>query len=475
MTNSTFSLQEQHEALKRLIEKFELEMHLVDVNPGPRQELERSLLQKRHDAELERHLRRFHAADLADLIEVLSSEHRKLVWDHIPTQRRGEVMLELADAVLESVVESMSKEDIVAALSELDPDDLTYLSDAVPDEAFHTALQTLTSEERTWVHTAVTYREEEAGHLMASDMVILKPDQTMENVQAMLRSRKELPDHTDKLFVIDLRGHLIGALFLQDILLNESDTRVEDAMRERVVTFHPRDELDEVALAFERYDLVSAPVINERGKLIGRLTIDAVLDYVREESEKDALNVVGVVESEDLFARIWDSARNRWLWLGINLVTAFGISRVIGAFENTIAELIALASLMPIIASVAGNTGNQTTALVIRSLALNQLQGSNFWHLLRKELAISLLNGIVWGVVVGLFAYLFYQQIGLSVVVTVAMALSFLLAALLGVSAPVLLERIGRDPAMGSSVILTGMIDALGFFVFLLLASLFLV
>ena len=475
MTNSTFSLHEQHEALKRLIEKFELEMHLVEVNPGPRQELERSLLQKQHNAELERHLRRLHVADLADLIEVLSGDHRQLVWNHIATARRGEVMLELGDAVLESVVKSMSKDDIVAALSELDPDDLTYLSDAVPDEAFHAALQTLTSEERTWVHAAATYHEEEAGHLMVSDMVVLKPQQTLENVQAMLRMRKELPDHTDKLFVIDLRGHLIGALFLQDILLNESDTLVENAMRERVVTFHPKDELDEVALAFERYDLISAPIINERGKLIGRLTVDTVLDYMREASEKDALNVVGVVETEDLFARIWHSARNRWLWLGINLLTAFGISRVIGAFEDTIAQLVALASLMPIIASVAGNTGNQTTALVIRSLALNQLQGSNFWHLLRKEFAISLLNGIVWGVIVGLFAYLFYQQLGLSVVVTVAMALSFVLAALLGVSAPVLLERIGRDPAMGSSVILTGMIDALGFFVFLLLASMFLV
>jgi magnesium transporter len=310
---------------------------------------------------------------------------------------------------------------------------------------------------------------------MTSDMVAVFPGQRLGAVQSLLQSKRELPNHSDKLFVIDQRGHLCGTLLVQDILLNPADLLVEQVMKKKVVRFRPEDRLDEVVHAFDRYNLVSAPVVNDRGKLIARLTVDDVLDFSRKALQTDALNVVGVVESEDMFAKIWDSARNRWLWLGINLITAFVISRVIGAFEGTIGQLVALASLMPIIASVAGNTGNQTTALVIRGLALNQIRGGNLWHLLRKELSISLLNGLVWGLVVGMFAFVFYQNMGLSTVVTVAMVLSFILAAVLGVTAPVFLHHIGRDPAMGSSVILTGLIDALGFFVFLLLASLFLV
>jgi magnesium transporter len=241
------------------------------------------------------------------------------------------------------------------------------------------------------------------------------------------------------------------------------------------VRFHPEDEAEEAGRAFERYDLISAPVTNERGKLVGRLTVDIVMDYIREESEADVLNVAGVVETEDLFANIWDSARNRWLWLSINLLTAFAISRIIGAFEGTIDQLVALASLMPIIAAVAGNTGNQTAALVIRSLALDQIRAGNVWHLFRKEIAISILNGFVWGLAVGAFAYVFYTNLALSAVVTAAMMLSFLVASLIGVGAPMILERSGRDPAMGSSVIVTGLTDAMGFFLFLLLATVLLI
>lgn len=475
MKEQKFSLHDRIDETKRLLDKYELEKHLIEVSSSRQPSLEKVLIQKRYTAELERAIRKLHVADLAILLETIPHEKRMQIWSLVPDARRGEVLLELSDAVLESIVEGTPHDALVAALRELDPDDLSYIKDAIPEPAFRDALNTLTMEERDFVHTSITYPEDCAGHLITSDTVVIHPEQNLSEVQTKLRATREFTRDIEKIFVVDNRGHFVGALFLTDILVNEPDTLVRDVMKEKVVNFHPEDRLDDVALAFERYDLVSAPVINDRGKLLGRLKIETVMDYVRESTQLDALNVVGVVESEDLFAKIWDSARNRWLWLGINLVTAFIISRVIGAFEHTIGQLVALASLMPIIASVAGNTGNQTTALVIRSIALNQLHGGNIWHVLRKEVTISLLNGVVWGLLVGLFSYLFYQNPGLSLVVTVAMVLSFLLAAILGVSAPIFLHHIGRDPAMGASVILTGMIDALGFFVFLLLASLFLV
>ena len=475
MSTTNFSLQKEIDGIKALLDKFRIEMHLIGASESRQQGLEQTLLKRQQDVELERHLMKFHVADLAALLEVLPADDRRLIWECIPDQRHGDVLMELSDPVLESIVDHMSHADLIAALRGLDPYDLSYLNEKIPSAAFHEALAELSKDDRSWVHTAIKYPEESVGHLMTSDMVAVFPGQRLGAVQSLLQSKRELPNHSDKLFVIDQRGHLCGTLLVQDILLNPADLLVEQVMKKKVVRFRPEDRLDEVVHAFDRYNLVSAPVVNDRGKLIARLTVDDMLDFSRKALQTDALNVVGVVESEDMFAKIWDSARNRWLWLGINLITAFVISRVIGAFEGTIGQLVALASLMPIIASVAGNTGNQTTALVIRGLALNQIRGGNLWHLLRKELSISLLNGLVWGLVVGMFAFVFYQNMGLSTVVTVAMVLSFILAAVLGVTAPVFLHHIGRDPAMGSSVILTGLIDALGFFVFLLLASLFLV
>ena len=475
MSEQSLPHQERVERVRELLEKFRIENRLVDVTPGQRHDLEASLLRRQQAVELERRLSGVHTADLADLLESLPPDVRDLVWHHTPIKRRGEILLELDDAVRDNLIGRTSREDLLAALSSLDADDLALLSDELPSDVFHAALSALASEDARWVRDTLSYPEEQVGHWMSSEMVVVQQDSTLAAIQSQLQQQASLPIHTDKLFVIDPRGLLCGVLFLQDILLNKPDTIVRTVMKTQVVSFRPKDDSDDTARAFERYDLVSAPVINERGKLIGRLTVDAVMDYVREAAEMDSLNVVGVVESEDLFAGILASARNRWLWLSINLVTAFVISRIIGSFESTISQLVALASLMPIVASVAGNTGNQTTALVIRSLAVNQLHAGNIGHLFRKEVGISALNGTVWGIVVGVFAYAFYQNIELSLVVAIAMMLTFILAALFGVGAPLLLERLGRDPAMGSSVILTGITDALGFLVFLTLASIFLV
>jgi magnesium transporter len=475
MEHPTQSLQERIADIHRLLEKFRVESHLVTASFQRKPDLERVLVERQQTAELERHLAKFHAADLAELLESLSADDRQHVWARLAPQRRGEVLLELSNAVLTSLVESMSHVELVAALQYLDADDLAYLSDAIPGRAFHETVNALNSEDRSWVRDTAAYTADSVGHLMFSESLIVHPTQTLASIQALLRDQKELSLNTEKLFVADSRGHLCGTLFLQDILLNAPESSVADVMQENVVAFRPDDDLNDAARAFERYDLISAPVVNERGKIIGRLTVDSVMDYVREASEMDALNVVGVVGTEDLFSTVWSSARNRWLWLCINLGTAFVVSRIIGNFEGTITKMVALASLMPIITSMAGNTGNQTAALVIRRLALDQISRGNLRQLWRKELGISLLNGVVWGGAVGLFAYVFYQQFALALVAALAMMLGFQLAAVVGIGAPLLLDRLGRDPAMGSSVILTGLTDALGFLVFLALASIFLV
>jgi magnesium transporter len=250
---------------------------------------------------------------------------------------------------------------------------------------------------------------------------------------------------------------------------------VADVMLRDFATFNPRERAEDAADAFERYDLVTAPVVDGRGRLVGRVTIDAVVDYIREAQDSEILSAGGLREDEDLFASVWKSVTNRWTWLAVNLVTAFVASRVIGIFEDSIAQLVALAALMPIIAGIGGNSGNQTITRIVRALAVGQINRGNARQLLVKEIGVSVLNGVIWGTVVGLFAFLIYHNWQLGLVMTAAMLLNLLLAAVMGVSIPLLMEKLGRDPALGSSVLITAITDSGGFFIFLGLATLFLV
>jgi magnesium transporter len=240
------------------------------------------------------------------------------------------------------------------------------------------------------------------------------------------------------------------------------------------VRFHPDEQAEDAAAAFERYDLVSAPVVDHDGKLIGRMTVNNVVDYIRESSDSEMLSAGGLREDEDLFASVWKSVKNRWTWLAINLVTAFIASRVIGIFEDSIARLVALAALMPIVAGIGGNSGNQTITMIVRALALGQITRDNANKLFRKEIGVSVLNGLIWGSIVGLFAFLIYHSWQLGLVMVGAMMLNLMLAAIMGVSVPLLMEKLGRDPAVGSSVMITAITDSGGFFIFLGLATIFL-
>ena len=363
---------------------------------------------------------------------------------------------------------------LAALLATLDPEDLGYISEEIPPEVLAVASQTLASKDRQAFEETIRYDEGQVGHFMTYEWVAVPETHTVQQTLADLRSRGELPPQTDRLFVIDARHVLRGSVPVQSLLLTEPSAPILASAERDTVSFGPLESVQQAASAFERYDLVSAPVIDDRGKLVGRLTVDAVMDFVRSEADLRALKQAGLTRDEDLFARPLDSALNRWPWLGINLVTAFLASRVIGQFEHTIRDLSALATLMPIVASIGGNTGNQTMAIMIRALAGDQVRGSGAMRLLNKELLVSLLNGSIWGVVVGIVAVGLYANFALGAVMTGAVVLNLVVAAVAGVAIPVGLHSTGRDPAYGSSVLLTFVTDAMGFFLFLGLATAFL-
>ena len=277
--------------------------------------------------------------------------------------------------------------------------------------------------------------------------------------------------------MVDRQGKLVGSLAVSQILVHDPEARVTDLIRSDVLTLNPLDDASDAAQAFERYDLVSAPVIDESGRLVGRLTVNEVVDVIREESDEDAYAAVGLDDDQDIFGSVWDAAKSRWLWLGVNLCTAFFASRVIAAFDGTIERVVALAALMPVVASMAGNSGNQTLTLLVRSMAMGQVTEANQTDLIKKELVVSVINGLLGGVVAGLFVWFLYsdssQGLLLGAVMALAMLLNIIVGAFVGLAVPLILKYFHRDPAMGGSVLLTFTTDSGGFLIFLGLASLF--
>ncbi|HEU4352188.1 MAG TPA: magnesium transporter [Burkholderiales bacterium] len=431
--------------------------------------------QKQYFAELRAKLDRLHPADIAYILEALPLEERLAVWDLVKADRDGEILVEVSDAVRESLIDAMDSRELVAAAETLEADELADIAPDLPQSVMAEVVQALPVEERERLRAALSFSEGTVGALMDFGHVAVREDVTLEEVTRFLRRLDELPDHTDQLFVVDRDQMLKGTLPLARLIVADLEHEVRQLVVAERVKLYAHDRAEDAASAFERYDLVSAPVVDATERLIGRLTVDAVVDYIREKSAESQLAEAGLQHEEDVFASVLDSFKNRWSWLAINLVTAFIASRVIGVFENSIAELAALAALMPIVAGIGGNSGNQTSTMIVRALALGQIQGAYWRKLLTKEMGVALLNGAVWGTLLGAIAYAFYANVALSGVLALAMMLNLVLAALVGVAIPWLRARFGRDPAAGSSVLITGCTDSGGFFIFLGLATLFLV
>jgi magnesium transporter len=458
--------------LRQKIAEDRVHEQAAGATPGPGDE---HLTQAPHLAELRERLDRLHPADIAYIVDALPLDERLAVWDLVKADRDGEILLEVSDAVRESLIASMDSRELVAAAETLEADEIADIARDLPPAVMAEVVQRLPAEEREHLRAALSFPDGTVGALMDFDHVAVRDDVSLEAATTYLRRLDELPDHTDQLFVVDREYRLKGTLPLARAIVTDLDRTVASVMIPESVKLYPGDRAEDAASAFERYDLVSAPVVDAQDKLVGRLTVDAVVDYIREQSAESQLAKAGLAHEEDIFAPILNSFRNRWSWLAINLVTAFIASRVIGAFEGSIARLVALAALMPIVAGIGGNSGNQTTTMIVRAMALGQIQRATWRKLVAKEIGLALLNGVVWGSLLGLAAYLLYDSVALGGVMALAMLLNLVLAATMGVAIPWMRSRLGRDPAVGSSVLITACTDSGGFFIFLGLATVFLV
>ncbi|MGL6153202.1 MAG: magnesium transporter, partial [Aeromonas sobria] len=414
------------------------------------------------------------AADVADALESLPPDERHALWALVDEARRGQILVEASETVWDSLISGMSDKELLHALRTLDIDDQIYLGQYLPRNLMGRLLTYMAPAERDQVREVIRYGKHTVGAMMDFEIITIRPEVSLATVQRYLRLRRKIPANTDKLFVIDRRNHLLGELPLTTVLLNKPATLVKEVMTQDPVTFDPEDNDEAAARTFERDDLLSAAVVDGKGKLMGRITVEEVVDLVYEESDTDLRRMGGISEDEDVFAPVGKAVKTRWAWLALNLCTAFVASRVIGMFEHTISQLVALAALMPIVAGIGGNTGNQTITMIVRALALQHIQAGNLSFLLVRELGVALINGLVWGGIMGFVTFLLYQDPALGGVMTLAMVLNLLVAALMGVIIPMTMTRLGRDPAVGASVMITAITDTGGFFIFLGLATLFL-
>lgn len=415
-----------------------------------------------------------HPSVVANLIESLPQEHRNDLWEAVPEHQEAEILTHLHDDARDSVINLMEGNALLAAAEAMAPEDLAEIIDDLPQERSDALLEALDDDYRKRLEFVLNFEENSAGRLMSRDVVSVRQDVTLAVVLRWLRRHKKLPPHTDSLMVIDETDHYLGKIELADVITGDPDERVATLMHADTLAVNAAMSEHEVTVVFEHRDLISVAVVNDEGLLIGRITIDDVVDVIREESERALLNSAGLSEDEDMFAPVIASAMSRGLWLGINLITVFAAAWVIGRFEEALDKIVALAVLMPIVASMGGIAGSQTLTITIRGLALGQIEAANARWLTTKEFLVGATNGVVWSLVVALVTYLWFGDPGIAIIIGVAMILNLLAAALSGVAIPLLLHRWGIDPALSGAVILTTVTDIIGFLSFLGLATLFL-
>ena len=446
-----------------------------DLPHDERHELLEKMLHKRHLTELRKKLDELHTADVAYILEALPMEQRLKVWNLVKADRNGEILVRLSATVRESLIAVMGRDELRNAAEHLHTNEIADLAPDLPQNVMRDVFKSLSIDGREQLRTAMSYSPDSVGTLMDFNLVHVRDDVTLEVVSRYLRRLGALPDQTDQIFVVDRDDCFKGVLPISLIVVNDPETMVGKLAKTDTLWLNPDDKAEQAALSFERYGLISAPVVDEDGKLLGRVTENVVLDFVRSRSETSLLNQAGLRGEEDIFATVWKSLQNRWIWLALNLCAVFFASRVIGSFEDSIAMLVALATLMPIVAGIAGNSATQTMTVFVRALALGQFSRSNLRRLMYKELAIGGLHGLAWGSIAGLFAYFLYYSVPLALVMTGAMLLNLTVGSITGMAIPLVMHKLGRDPAMGSRVLITAITSSSGFFIFLGLATIFLI
>jgi len=469
--DAQLALNQVQELLRRqqLVESL---VHRQEIG-DERADLVEGLLHRQHEAELKQLVDNLHPADIAFILESLPKLERQAVWRLVSSEHDADVLLEVDEWVRESLIEAMDRHDLVAATGNMDADELADLAADLPPDVVAEVQKGLTEAERARLIEAMGYPEDTVGAIMDFDMVRVREDITLEVVLRYLRRLQELPDHTDQIFIVDRQDKLLGSLPLSRLLLSEPETEVRAVMSTEYLTLNPLDSDADAAGAFERYDLVSAPVTDDHGRLIGRVTIADVVDVIREDSDEQELSRAGMQE-QDIFAPIGKALRNRAPWLLFNLATAATASLVASRFEDTVSHIVILAFLMSIVAGIGGNSGNQTMTMIIRALAMGRITGRNVWQLVKREMTVTLLVGLCGSLVAAIFAWAISDSLAIALVMMAAMICNMLVGASVGVLVPMVRERFGKDPAIGSSVLLTFATDSLGFFIFLGLATLFL-
>jgi len=424
-------------------------------------------------AQIERLIDGMHPADIADLLESLPPEKREDILNRIDADLLGEVLIELSEGVREDLIDKIDDLQLIAATKTLETDELADLIAGLPQDRVAEVLFALDRQTRERLDAVMGYPEDSAGGLMDMDAVTVRQNVTIDVVQRYLRLRGELPEYTDKLFVVNSKGELRGVLKVSDILTSRSDVLVKSVMDHDPVVFNANEPAQEVAAAFERYNLISAPVVDD-GQLIGRITIDDIVDVIRDEADHSVMARAGLDEEADIFAPVPKATRDRAVWLGINLITAFIASAVIAHFQGAIEKIVALAVLMPIVASMGGNAGTQTLTIAVRGLAMGTISPANAKRVIKQELLIGGLNGVIWALVIAAITILWFHDLKLGAVIAAATFLNLITAALSGVLLPLGLKKVGIDPALAGGVTLTTVADVIGYIAFLGLATAFL-
>ena len=408
-----------------------------------------------------------HPSEVARLLESLPRKKRAMLWEIVDSENEGDVLVEVSDEVRDGLIEGMQTEDLIAATEGIEVDDLADLLVDLPEAVTQKVLQSLDKQDHDRVKQVLAYDEESAGGLMNVDIVTVRPDVTLEVVARYLRFVGEIPDGTDSIFVVNRNNSYIGSLFLSKLLTSDPEEMVANVMSTEVMPIRANTASTQVVWEFENRDLLSAPVVDDDFHVLGRITVDDVVDVIRDEAEHALMSAAGLDEEEDMFAPVFQSAGRRALWLGVNLCTAFLAAAVLDQFKTTLDTIVLLAVLMPVVPSMGGVAGIQSLTIITRAIALGQISKDNAIGIMRKELMVGLLNGFGWAVVVSVFTYLWFEEWKIGGIIGAAMIINLFVAALAGFSIPLILKRLNVDPALAGGVVLTTVTDVIGYATFL--------
>ena len=418
-------------------------------------------------------LNKLSSSEIAHALESSPPKQRKLFFSLLETNEEGDVLADLGEEIQQDLVSSISNEELAEAVKELEPDETVDILQNLPEERMNTILSKMSFRDRKRIEIGLTYPENTAGGLLNTDVISVRPNHSIEVVINYLRDQKELPNNTDKIFVVNKEDEYVGELAIGRIITSRPKLSVREVMDTNANPIFVNQDDKEVATIFERNDIISSAVIDESGKLIGRITIDDVIDVIKEDADQNFLGMAGV--AEDTFAPPGRAARSRVFWLSMNLLTAFIASMTINIFKDVLDQIVYLAILMPIVASMGGVAATQTLTIVLRGLTLEQINSSNLQWLFKRELAVSILNGFVLSILVGLVTFFWFDEILLALLISLALVINLISAVIAGVFVPLILRSLNQDPAIAGSVVVTTVTDVIGFLSFLGLATIFLI